>query len=72
MPLYSIEVRHSGLGKYRIISGNDPGLVEAKASALKRTWNFEHERKEAKQRKVDAKRQSMENRRQNAEESRWC
>jgi len=42
---YTFEVKHTGLGKYRIVSGTDESLVRAKAEALETTWNAEFKRK---------------------------
>jgi restriction system protein len=35
---WSITVKHEGLGKYRVISGTDKSLVEAKARAQELEW----------------------------------
>lgn len=50
---YSYEVRHDGLGKYRLISGTDETFVRAKATALRNTWEAEYRRKLAKQREKE-------------------
>ena len=50
---YSYEVRHDGLGKYRVISGTDEVFVRAKATALRNTWEVEYRKKLAKQREKE-------------------
>ena len=39
---YSVEVRHSGLGKYRVISGTDAYIVNAKARAQQNEWDHQY------------------------------
>ena len=39
MALYNVEVRHEGLHKYRMISGNDHYVVQQKAEAQLAQWN---------------------------------
>jgi hypothetical protein len=36
---YTTEVKHDGLGKYRVISGTDYDLVQAKVRAQAREWD---------------------------------
>jgi restriction system protein len=48
---YSIEVRHAGLGKYRVISGTDEYVVQAKARALRSEWDHQYAIKSEKQQK---------------------
>ena len=50
---YSYEVRHDGLGKFRVISGTDEVFVRAKATALRNTWEAEYRKKLAKQREKE-------------------
>jgi restriction system protein len=40
---YTREVRHEGLGKYRVISGTDPSIVDAKARALAYEWDQKYQ-----------------------------
>ena len=37
--MYEMEVRHSGLGKYRYIKGRDKYVVEQKARAQQIQWD---------------------------------
>jgi len=46
MALYKVEVRHDGLHKYRMISGNDPYVVQQKAEAQLAQWNEMWEKKQ--------------------------
>jgi restriction system protein len=50
---YTYNVKHEGLGKYRVISGTDNALAKAKATALLQTWEAEYERKIAKEREKE-------------------
>jgi restriction system protein len=43
--MFEIEVKHSGLNKYRNIRGSDRYVVEQKARMLNAQWNDEWERK---------------------------
>jgi restriction system protein len=54
---YTCEVKHTGLGKYRVLSGTDRGIVEAKARALKLSWDDEFRWKLAKDEEKQAKEQ---------------
>src|ERR1017187_4796820 len=54
--VYQIEVRHEGLGKYRMIRGRDPRVVEQQARAQQAAWNAMWDRRQA----VDAKRMERE------------
>jgi restriction system protein len=40
---FTREVRHEGLGKYRVISGTDPSIVDAKARALAYEWDQKYQ-----------------------------
>jgi restriction system protein len=57
---YTFEVRHAGLGKYRVISGIDRDVVEAKARAQGLEW-------EAKYQQVLAERQEKQHLQANRE-----
>ena len=46
MALYNVEVRHEGLHKYRMISGNDYYVVQQKAEAQLAQWNEMWKRKQ--------------------------
>ena len=46
MALYNVEVRHEGLHKYRMISGNDHYVVQQKAEAQLAQWNEMWKRKQ--------------------------
>lgn len=46
MALYNVEVRHDGLHKYRMISGNDHYVVQQKAEAQLAQWNEMWEKKQ--------------------------
>jgi restriction system protein len=39
---YSVEIRHPGLGKYRVITGTDEGVVKAKARAQLLQWEHQY------------------------------
>ena len=45
--MWEIEVRHSGLNKYRHIRGSDRSVVEQKARAQEQAWNEMWEKKSA-------------------------
>lgn len=55
MGLYDIEVRHDGLHKYRVISGNDPYIVKQKAAAQKALWDEQWKKKLAQMNKQKAR-----------------
>ena len=40
---WTCEVRHDGLGKYRVISGSDKAVVEAKARAQRVEWENKYQ-----------------------------
>jgi len=52
---YTTEVRHEGLGKYRVISGTDRALVEAKAQEQLFEWRRKYAEVLAKQKAVAAR-----------------
>jgi restriction system protein len=56
-PRWTIEVRHAGLGKYRVISGTDQYVVEAKAQAQRVEWESRYQQILEKER--DKQRQSQ-------------
>lgn len=58
---YRYEAKHTGLGKYRIVSGTDETVVRAKAEALEATWCAEYERRREKNRLI-AEREAKKNR----------
>lgn len=67
---YSVEVRHSGLGKHRIISGTDETIVQAKARAQVNEWNHQFASRCAKERKQaerESKRSEAAGKKQEAE-----
>jgi restriction system protein len=41
-PLYSIEIRHEGLGKHRVITGSNREIVQSKARAQVADWNAKY------------------------------
>ncbi|WP_318503066.1 restriction endonuclease [Bacillus sp. T3] len=49
--MYSIEIRHEGLHKYRMIKGNDRNVVEQKAFIQKQQWDEMWEKKQEAERK---------------------
>jgi len=55
LPRYTVEVSHNGLGKYRVVSGTDHYIVQAKAKALQLSWDEEYRRKQAKEREKNSK-----------------
>jgi restriction system protein len=58
---YSVEIRHEGLGKWRVISGTDESIVRAKAQAQIRQWDFQYQTKLDKERRLsDRESQRME------------
>ena len=66
---YSIEVRHQGLGKYRVITGTDQWVVEAKARALRLDWDQQFQIRSEKERKLserDARRSEEAEKKQEA------
>jgi restriction system protein len=70
---YTTEVKHEGLGKYRVISGTDYALVQAKARAQLLEWERKHrevlaERRE-KERAVQEKQRAQANRDRKKEEA---
>ena len=64
---YRYEAKHTGLGKYRIVSGTDDAIVRAKAEALEATWCAEYERKLEKNRLI-AEREAARERSQRQKE----
>lgn len=61
--LHEVEIRHSGLNKYRVIRGSDRYVVEQKARAQKRQWDDMWQRRqerEAKQEERERKAQEKE------------
>ena len=60
------EVRHEGLGKYRVISGTDRRIVKAKAEAQsfewERKWQEVLAKRSEKQAKLEYKRSAEEKR----------
>ena len=59
---YTYEVKHEGLGKYRVISGTNNAITKAKASALLQTWEAEYQRKKAKEQEKQESIRSKEER----------
>ena len=59
--MYEIEVSFEELGKYRVIRGSDPYIVQQKANAQLETWEAMWERKQA----ADEKRADRELRAEN-------
>jgi hypothetical protein len=57
---YRYEAKHTGLGKYRIVSGTDETVVRAKAEALEATWDAEYKRRLEKDRLI-AEREAKKN-----------
>ncbi len=53
--MYEIEVKHSGLNKYRHIRGSDQNVVKQKARVLQSQWDEEWEKKQVKERAFQAK-----------------
>ncbi len=78
-PRYEVEIRHDGLNKFRLITGQDPHEVEEKARAQLAQWDAMWERRcrtEARRAEqvqragdVEAKKQLAEARTRKAEES---
>jgi restriction system protein len=66
---YTTEVRHEGLGKYRVISGTDYDLVQAKARAQCLEWDRKYNEVLAKNRKKEAVVEARETARRELEES---
>ncbi|HUC61254.1 MAG TPA: restriction endonuclease [Alphaproteobacteria bacterium] len=68
-PLYSIDIQHEGLNKYRHISGRERGVVEQKARAQLAAWEEQWETKQAAARRQADRNQRMilkEDKKQNA------
>lgn len=67
------EVRHEGLGKYRVISGTDRRIVKAKAEAQsfewERKWQEVLAKRSEKQAKLEYKRSAEEKRERKNEEA---
>jgi restriction system protein len=68
LPRYTVEVSHIGLGKYRVVSGTDYYIVQAKAKALQLSWDEEYRRKQTKEREKNAKEQERKSRIRSKEE----
>lgn len=62
---YRLEVRHEGLGKYRLIRGSDRYVVEATARAQVHTWNEQYAKKLA----IDEQRRERRDRKQELEDN---
>lgn len=56
---YEITVSHNGLGRHRVLRGDDAGLLQARASGLSAEWDSLYRRRM----EADAKRQAAANRR---------
>jgi restriction system protein len=54
---YSVEVRHEGLHKFRVVSGTDRYVVEQKALAQSAAWDEQWQRQQQRQAATDAKQQ---------------
>jgi restriction system protein len=79
---HTIEVKHDGLGKYRVISGTDYDVVQAKARAQKLEWERKYqqilaarrekqqviENKERVQKSRERKKEEVEEKLQDAED----
>lgn len=68
LPRYTVEVSHNGLGKYRVVSGTDYFVVQAKAKALQLSWDEEYRRKQAKEQEKKSKEQERRSRIRSREE----
>ena len=70
---YTYEVRHEGLGKYRVISGTDRRIVKAKAEAQsfewERKWQQELAKRSEKQAQLEDKRSAEKERERKNEEA---
>ena len=60
MVIYSLEVRHPGLHKYRLIKGTDQYVVEQIGAAQVRTWDEMWEKKQAAEAAREAKREAIQ------------
>lgn len=49
--MYSVEIEHKGLHKYRVIKGNDRYVVEQKAYVQLKEWDEMWEKKQEVERK---------------------
>jgi restriction system protein len=58
--MYEIEVKHTGLNKYRHIRGSDKYVVEQKARMLSAQWNDEWARKLEKEQQIRSKQRLAE------------
>jgi restriction system protein len=69
---WTCEVRHDGLGKYRVISGSDKAVVEAKARAQRVEWENKYqqilEARREKDRIISQKQRLQESRERKKEE----
>jgi restriction system protein len=64
---YYIEVRHTGLGKYRVVSAADPRIARRMAELQATEWDTLWARIQAKKRQVAEKRSQAESKAQEAE-----
>ncbi|MCM3124425.1 MULTISPECIES: restriction endonuclease [unclassified Mesobacillus] len=59
--MYSVEIRHKGLHKYRVIKGNNLYVVEQKAQLQKKTWDEMWKKKqEAEKKKLEREKMAYE------------
>jgi len=68
LPRYTVEISHNGLGKYRVVSGTDHYVVQAKAKALQLSWDEEYSRKQRKEQEKSSKEQERRSRIRSREE----
>lgn len=66
---YSLEVRHDGLHKYRLITGKDRYVVQQKANAQLAQWDAAWERRQAQEAQRQARAQEAEAREAKKEEA---
>ena len=61
LPRYEVEIRHDDLGKYQIIRGDDPDVVEQKAQAKMHQWDDMWDRKQkAEEKRLDLQQRAEE------------
>jgi len=58
--MWQIEVRHTGLNKYRLIRGNDQYVVEQKAEAQRAMWNEMWRKKVGREQRILNKQSKLE------------
>ncbi len=67
--MWQIEVRHSGLNKYRLIRGTDQYVVEQKAAAQKAAWEEMWRKKVEREQRISNKQSMLEDAQEQTKEA---